>query len=147
KASKMDIQINIIGFDVDNEADRQLIEVAKNWREAMGNTTWRFWVVGNANNINWDSVDMSQQLQGLYNKNITARNRESDRINTALNKLLENRMFDLDKKSAISNILFKRSDNMRVYSETIWNTKHQEIFDTADRLKKIIDDVTKDLDL
>ncbi|MGV3466871.1 MAG: vWA domain-containing protein, partial [Heyndrickxia sp.] len=135
KASKMDIQINIIGFDVDNEADRQLKEVAKagggeytsvrtkqqlddevakNWREAMGKTTWRFWAVGNANNINWDSVDMSQQLQGLYNKNITARNRESDRINTALNKLLENRMIDLDKKSAISDILFKRSDNMRV---------------------------------
>lgn len=168
KASNMNIQINIIGFDVDNEADRQLKEVAKagggeytsvrtkqqlldevakNWREAMGKTTWRFWVAGNNNNINWDSVGMSQQLQGLYNNNITARNRESDRLNTALNKLLENRLIDFEKKSAVSNILFKRSDSMREYSDTIWKTKHQEIFDTADRLKKIIDDVTMDLDL
>jgi len=168
KASNMDIQINIIGFDVDSEADRQLKEVAKagggeytsvrtkqqlddevakNWREAIGKTTWRFWVVGNVGNINWDSVGMSQELSGLYNKNITARNRESDRINSTLSKLLEETIIDLDKKSAISDILSKRSDNMRVYSESVWNTKHREIFDTADRLTKIIDGVTKDLDL
>lgn len=168
KKAKMDVQINIIGFDVDNKADRQLKEVAKagggeytsvknkqqlddeitkSWKESMGKTTWRFWVAGNHNNINWDSVGMSNQLRKLFNNHITSRNRELERMNEALNQLLEDKIIDLDTKSATSDFLFKRHEAIKNYADTIQNEKHTEIFDTAERLKKIIDRITKDLDL
>lgn len=168
KKAKMDVQINIIGFDVDNEADRQLKEVAKagggeytsvknkqqlddeitkSWKESMGKTTWRFWVAGNHNNINWDSVGMSNQLRKLYNNQITSRNRELDRMNKALNQLLEDKIIDYDTKSATYDLLFKRHEAIKNYADSIQNDKNTEIFDTADRLKIIIDRITNDLDL
>lgn len=168
KNSNMDIQINIIGFDVDSKADQQLKEVAKagggeytsvknkqqldneitkSWKESMGKTTWRFWVVGKSNNINWDSVRMSQELGKLFDNHITSRNREFERMNNVLNKLTEEKQMDINTKSAISDLLYKRLESIKEYSDDIQSEKHKEIFDTANRLKKIINNITKDLDL
>ncbi|RWR07298.1 VWA domain-containing protein [Siminovitchia fortis] len=168
KKSMTDLQINIIGFDVDNEADRQLKEVAsagggeytsvknkqelddeitKNWKESLGKTTWRFWLAGNINNINWASVGMSNELRGLENNHITSRNREHDRMKAALNELLSSDLVDLDTKSAISDILFERTNAIKDYADGIKSEKHNEIFDTAESLKEKVDHVTKDLDL
>lgn len=168
KKSLTDLQINIIGFDVDDEADRQLKEVAnagdgkytsvknkqelddeitKNWKESMGKTTWRFWLVGNSNNINWASVGMSNELRGLENNHITSRNRELDRMNAALNELLSKDLVDLNTKFAISDLIYERTNAIKEHADSIQSEKHNEIFDTADDLREKIEHVTKDLDL
>ncbi|VEF46262.1 D-amino acid dehydrogenase, large subunit [Bacillus freudenreichii] len=168
KKSMTDLKINIIGFDVDDEADRQLKEVAnagdgeytsvknkqelddeitKNWKESMGKTTWRFWLAGNVNNINWASVGMSNELKGLENNQITSRNRELDRMNAALNELLSQDLVDLDTKFAVSDLIYERTNAIKEHADSIQSEKHSEIFDTADSLKEKIDHVTKDLDL
>ncbi|GIN91567.1 hypothetical protein J6TS1_15270 [Siminovitchia terrae] len=168
KKSMTDLQINIIGFDVDNEADRQLKEVAsagggeytsvknkqeldeeitKNWKERLSKTTWRFWLAGNINNINWASVGMSNELRDLENDHITSRNRELDRMNAALTLLLSNDLIDFDTETAISDILYERTAAIKDYANEVIAEKHNEIFDTADSLKEKVDHVTKDLDL
>lgn len=168
KSSIKNLQINIIGFDVDDEADRQLKEVAsagggeytsaknkqqlddlisKNWKEAMSKTTWRFWVAGNHNNLNWTAVGMSNELRSLQNTNIQSRNRELDRFNKALNMLLEEDIVELTPKFEISDLIYKRANEVKEYSDSIQSAKHKEIYDTLDRLREIIDKTTKDLDL
>lgn len=168
KESMTNLQINIIGFDVDNEADRQLKKVAdagggeytsvkskqelddqitKSWKESFGKTTWRFWLVGNKNNINWASVGMSNELRGLQNKHITSRNRESDLMHAALNELLVEDLVELNTKFEIADLLYERTNAVKEHTDEIWSGKHDEIFDTADSLREKIDNVTKDLDL
>lgn len=168
KNSLTDLQIHIIGFDVDDEADRQLKEVAragggeytsvknkqeldeqvtKNWKESMGKTTWRFWLAGNINNINWASVGMSNELRGLENNHITSRNRELERMNDALNKLLADDLIDLNTKTAISDLIYERVDVIKEHADAIKSEKHHEIFDIAESLKEKINHVTEDLDL
>ncbi len=168
KKAMTDLQINIIGFDVDNEADRQLKEVAsagggeyksvknkqeldeeitKNWKERLSKTTWRFWLAGNINHINWASVGMSNELRDLENDHITSRNRELDRMNAALTLLLSNDLIDFDTETAISDILYERTAAIKDYANEVISEKHNEIFDTADSLKEKVDYVTEDLDL
>ncbi|MGE6257674.1 hypothetical protein ACQKCU_07135 [Heyndrickxia sporothermodurans] len=161
----MDVQINIIGFDVDDEADRQLKEVAeagggeyttvsnkqqlndeitKSWKETIGKTTWVFWNVGNINNINWDSVRMSQQLSEMFNKHIDSRNRERNRMNAAVSKLEENKLIDFDVHNKISEILSRRENIIKNYGDKIDKDKNNEIFEIADGLKKKVDQMTED---
>lgn len=168
KNSLTDLQIHIIGFDVDDEADRQLKEVAragggeytsvknkqeldeqvtKNWKESMGKTTWRFWLAGNINTINWASVGMANELRGLENNHITSRNRELERMNDALNKLLEDDLIDVNTKMAVSDLIYERTNVIKEHADAIKSEKHNEIFDTADSLKEKINHVTEDLDL
>ncbi|MBS4174897.1 VWA domain-containing protein [Bacillus sp. FJAT-49736] len=166
KSSEMDVQINIIGFDVDGEADRQLKEVAnagggqytsvknkqqlneevtKSWKERIGSVTWAFWAVGNTSNLAFEQLGMANKLQDLYSKSIDSRNREFERMNNALNKLYEDNLIDSNTKRAIDDILFKRIDNMREYADKVERTKHQEIIDTGKRLQQIVDELTKNL--
>lgn len=168
KKSMTDLQINIIGFDVDNEADRQLKEVAsagggkytsvnnkqeldeqitKNWKESLGKTTWRLWLAGNINDINWASVGMSNELRGLQNNHITSRNRELNCMKAALSELLSNDLVDLNTENAISDLIFERTDAIKEYADGVHSEKHDEIYDTADSLKEKADQITKGLDL
>lgn len=168
KASVTNLQINIIGFDVDDEADRQLKEVAeagggeyssaqnkqqlddsitKSWKENIGQVTWMYWNVNNTNDINWSSVNMSNKLRELQNDEITARNRELERMKTALNKLEEIELIDSNLKSEILDLLYERTEIIKKYAEQIIGEKHDEIFDTADRLKNTLEKITDDLDL
>ncbi|NBJ71098.1 MULTISPECIES: VWA domain-containing protein [Clostridia] len=168
KKTITDLTINIIGFDVDDKADRQLKEVAqagggeyqsvknkqeldqqitKNWKESMGKTTWRFWSSGNINDINWASVEMSNNLMSLVNKHNDSRNRENNRMMGALNELVDVKIIDDDMALAISDLLDERTSVIQEFAERISTKKQDEITQTADELKEKIDYITKDLDL
>ncbi|WP_339160842.1 VWA domain-containing protein [Siminovitchia sp. FSL W7-1587] len=168
KHSLTDLQMNIIGFDVDDEADRQLKEVAnagggkytsvnnkqeldeevtKSWKESMGKTGWRYWFSQNSHSTNVSSVRMASELRGLQGDYLTSLNREHDRMKTALNELSDEDIMDLDTKLAISDAIDERTKTVKEYADSVRQEKHREIFDTADSIKEKMDHVTKDLDL
>lgn len=164
----MDVEVHIIGFQVDTEANQQLKEVAeagggaytsvdnpqqldeevmKSWKETISKTTWRFWSAGNHNNLNWDSVGMSTDLRNLYANFQSVKDQEFWRINNTLDRLLEKEIITFEQKGEIQDLLKKRKEAITEYTSAIYDEKDKEIFDEADRLKEMIDKITEDLDL
>lgn len=168
KEAISELQVNIIGFDVGSKEDQQLKEVAKagggeysavsnkqelsdeitnKWKDNMSKTTWRFWFAGNLNSINWASVGMSNELRSLQNQFINRRNAERDLMTSVLNELVEKEKMDLDTNSSVIDLLYEREEALKEYGDGILNEKHEEIYDTADSLKRKLKHVTEDMDL
>ncbi|WP_442636763.1 vWA domain-containing protein [Rossellomorea marisflavi] len=163
KEDNTDVQVNIIGFDVDSKADDQLKNVARagggeytsvktkqelkdietSWKDSISEGTWIWWKSGNFSNNIWTSVDHYNNLRDLYSSYLTMRNLEHDRFLDAVNALVDDELIDLDKKQEILTILDERNQKIKDYMSGLESDKKDEIEETSDDLKKKVDEIEK----
>ncbi len=163
KEDNTDVQVNIIGFDVDSKADDQLKNVAlagggeytsvktkqelkdieTSWKDSISEGTWIRWKSDNFSNNIWTSVDYYNNLRDLYSSYLTMRNLEHDRFLDAVNALVDDELIDLDKKQEILTILDERNQKIKDYMSGLESDKKDEIQETSDDLKKKVDEIEK----
>lgn len=163
KEDNTDVQVNIIGFDVDSKADDQLKNVARagggeytsvktkqelkdietSWKDSISEGTWIWWKSGNFSDNIWTSVDHYNNLRELYSSYLTMRSLENDRFLDAVNALVNDELIDLDKKQEILAILDERNQKIKDYMSGLESEKKDEIKETSDDMKKKVDEIEK----
>ena len=135
KADNTNVNINIIGFDVDSEADEQLKNVAEAgggeyssvktkqqlseienvWKEAINKNTWRWWAVHRFSDNVWTTVDHYNALRDISSTYQSMLQNEQTRMTQTLN-LLEKEKLSLIQRSALPSL--HSSMTVRRKSET-----------------------------
>ncbi|CAN7233548.1 vWA domain-containing protein [Rossellomorea sp. LjRoot5] len=167
KADNTDVKINIIGFDVDSEADGQLKKVAeagggeyssvktkqqlseiKNvWEEAINKNTWRWWAVHRFSDNVWTTVDHYNALRDISSTYQSMLQNEQNRMTQTLNRLEKEKLIDSEKRSAISTLLDDRQDKIRNYLNDLGSAKHEEVKTVSDELDERLDAIKKQVGL
>ncbi|WP_155922202.1 vWA domain-containing protein [Bacillus sp. EB01] len=161
------VKINIIGFDVDSEADKQLKQVAEAgggeyssvktkqqlaeikdvWKEAVSINTWRWWAIHRfADNV-WTTLDHQNAVGDLKSKYFTLFKNEDERIRTARERLEEEGLIDPLMQNAITQVLNDRNDKIQTYMGDLSTRKSDEIKTTSDELSKKLDAIEKQVGL
>ncbi|KPL59056.1 vWA domain-containing protein [Rossellomorea vietnamensis] len=163
KADNTDVKINIIGFDVDSEADEQLKKVADAgggeyssvktkqqlseienvWKEAINKNTWRWWAVNRFSDNVWTTVDHYNALRDIVSTYQSMIRNEENRMIQTLNTLEKEELIDSEKRSAISSLLDERQEKIRNYLNDLESTKHKEVKTVSDELDKRLDAIKK----
>ncbi|MGM0841382.1 MAG: vWA domain-containing protein [Bacillota bacterium] len=159
KADNTNVKINIIGFDVDTEADEQLKKVAEAgggeyasvktkqqlseienvWKEAVNKNTWRWWAVHRFSDNVWTTVDHYNALRDIVSTYQSILRNEQKRMIQTLNLLEKDDLIDSEKRSAISSLLDDRQEKIRNYLNDLESTKHDEVKTVSDELDKRLD--------
>ncbi|MCA1061576.1 VWA domain-containing protein [Rossellomorea aquimaris] len=159
KEDNTNVKINIIGFDVDTEADEQLKRVAETgggeyssvktkqqlseienvWKEAINKNTWRWWAVNRFSDNVWTTVDHYYALRGIVSTYQSMLQNEDNRLSQTLNQLEKDSLIDSEKRSAISSLLDDRQEKIRNYLADLESEKHEEVKTVSDELDKKLD--------
>ncbi|MHA7137782.1 vWA domain-containing protein [Rossellomorea arthrocnemi] len=159
KADNTNVKINIIGFDVDTEADeqlkkiavagggeyssvktkQQLSEIENVWKEAVNKNTWRWWAVHRFSDNVWTTVDHYNALRDIVSTYQSMLRNEQNRMIQTLNRLEKDDLIDSEKRSAISSLLDDRQEKIRNYLNDLESTKHDEVKTVSDELDKRLD--------
>ena len=163
KADNTNVKINIIGFDVDSEADGQLKKVAEAgggeyssvkskqqlseienvWKEVINKNTWRWWAVNRFSDNVWTTVDHYNALRDIVSTYQTMIRNEENRMIQTLNRLEKEELIDSEKRSAISSLLDDRQEKIRNYLNDLESNKHEEVKTVSDELDKRLDAIKK----
>ena len=159
KADNTNVKINIIGFDVDTEADEQLKKVAKAgggeyssvktkqqlseienvWKEAIDKNTWRWWVVNRFSDNVWTTVDHYNAIREIFSTYQSMRQNEQNRLIQTLNRLEKEKLIDSEKRVAISSLFDERQEKIRNYMNDLESKKREEVKTVSDELEKKLD--------
>lgn len=161
------VKINIIGFDVDDEADKQLKQVAeagggeyssvktkqqleeiKNvWKEKININTWRWWAIHRfADNV-WTTLDHNNAVNRLMGQSFTLRKNEEKRFKDLLERLVKEGIIDDKNKNAVSKLLWNRDDKINTYFSDLDKKKSDEIKAKSDDLSEKLDAIKKQVGL
>lgn len=162
-ADNTNVKINIIGFDVDTEADRQLkavadagggeyssvktkqqlAEIKDVWKEAININTWRWWAVHRfADNV-WTTLDHYNAVGKINSKYNTTFENERKRITEALDRLEKEEFIDAVQRNALNQVLRDRDDKIRTYMNDLDSKKRDEIKTKSDELSEKLDVIKK----
>ncbi|WP_179884757.1 VWA domain-containing protein [Bacillus sp. AFS015802] len=159
KADNTNVSINIIGFDVDTEADEQLKKVAEAgggdyssvktkqqlseiesvWKEAINKNTWRWWAVHRFSDNVWTTVDHYNALRDIDSTYQSMLRNEQNRLTQTLNRLEKEELIDSEKRSAISSLLDDREEKIRNYLNDLESAKREEVKTVSDQLDERLD--------
>ena len=159
KKDNTNVKINIIGFDVDSEADEQLKKVAESgggeyssvktkqqlseiknvWKDAINKNTWRWWAVHRFSDNVWTTVDHYNALRGIVSTYQSMLQNEQTRMIQTLNRLEKDTIIDSEKRSAISSLLDERQEKIRTYLNDLESTKHEKVKTVSEELDKRLD--------
>ncbi|RHW35755.1 VWA domain-containing protein [Neobacillus notoginsengisoli] len=166
-ADNNNVKINIIGFDVDSEADKQLKAVAEAgggeyssvktkqqlaeikdvWKEAVNINTWRWWAVHRfADNV-WTTLDHNNAVGKINSKYFTIYKNEDKRIRAAVDRLRDEGLIDSKGQNGITQIIRDRDDKIQTYMSDINSTKRDEIKTKSDELSEKLDVIKKQVGL
>lgn len=155
--SNIKAKVNIIGFDVDDEGQIQLKQVAeagggeyatvrskeeleetilKKWRPSMGTLAWI-----HTEKVNpWDHLAEMKRFDEDYDRFNQASYRERDRISTAISYLRNEQLIDQEKAEEVSKIKDEMYEVRRQYSSDLRETKFAEMQAEVDRISQKVDE-------
>ncbi|OCA85771.1 hypothetical protein A8F94_12930 [Bacillus sp. FJAT-27225] len=161
------VKINIIGFDVDSEADKQLklvaeagggeyssvktkqqlAEIKDVWKEAVSINTWRWWAIHRfADNV-WTTLDHQNAVNALKSKYFTLFKNEDERIRAARERLEEEGLIDPMLQNTITQVLNDRNDKIQTFMGDLSTKKKDEITAVSDELSDKLDAIEKQVGL
>ncbi|KAB8127657.1 VWA domain-containing protein [Gracilibacillus oryzae] len=156
--------VNIIGFQVDQEAEAQLTKVADagkgeyyaaNNEEDLLSTIEYEWLPSTLDLV-WapvnktpDGFDITYERQEVDELSYGLRDsmkRENHRFETVLDLLLEDEMITESVKQQIEEILSKREEEIKAWNEDLRETKRDAVVNKADEIKAKVDAWVKEME-
>ncbi|WP_078412852.1 vWA domain-containing protein [Priestia abyssalis] len=155
--SNIKAKVNIIGFDVDDEGQTQLKQVAeagggeyatvrskeelketilKKWRPSMGTLAWI-----HTEKVNpWDHLTEMKCFDEDYDLFNQVSYRERDRLSAAISYLRNEELIDQEKAEEASKIKDEMYELRRQYSSDLRETKFAEMQAEIDRISQKVDE-------
>lgn len=149
QADNIKAQVNIIGFDVDDEGQNQLKQVAeaskgqyatvsdksdletlilKKWRPTIGQLVFTNGPIG------WDYLDVRHSLDDLYEPLSYAAERELSRLRASIKILKNEKMITPDQATELNELAEKMYDTKFKEFNGIFEKKRQEMDAAADEI-------------
>jgi Ca-activated chloride channel homolog len=163
--SNIQAEVNIIGFDVDNEGQQQLKAAADAgggafrlvnttqeletgfddiWAKMGYQNSWNWWAVGNRADVVWATVDMKRDLRNLWFDRSDKINHMSERMSKAGAVLMEQKKFkgedQWDAQMEYNELYRNRSEKIREYLDEKASKVSDELEKQNDELNKQIND-------
>ncbi|HWO98169.1 MAG TPA: VWA domain-containing protein, partial [Bacillus sp. (in: firmicutes)] len=155
--SNIKAKVNIIGFDVDDEGQMQLKQVAEagggeystvrskeeleetileKWRPSMGTLAWI-----HTEKVNpWDHLAEMKRFDEHYDQFNQASYRERDQISAAISYLRNEQLIDDETYAEVSDIKDDMYELRRQYSSDLRETKFAEMQAEVDRISQKVDE-------
>lgn len=151
-------KVNIIGFDVDDDGQKQLQEVAdagdgiyatvrdkseletevlKKWRPTLGQIVWTQGVTLN------DTVDAMQRMNNIYNPLYYASDREKGRIKNAIYFLSDKELISHEAKSYVLDMADQMSAIRESHFKEIKEKKDEETWAASEEINAKVEEWKK----
>ncbi len=157
--------VNIIGFDVGNEAQQQLKAVAeagggeftnvksgeglvdaalKNINEAVREAGNNIWSALEKTDINWDKIDKNNELNDISSEFRDLVNRESRLYNRAIQLLVQTEQIDEETENELKQLIDDRSNKLSEFNdnkfEELKSLMEEEYEKTINRLDELMEE-------
>lgn len=163
--SNIKAEVNIIGFDVDNEGQQQLKAVAEagggefqsvssqkelfdevdsNWSKAMHDASINWSSSMDSSSVNWSSSGKGHSMGKVHSKILDSISDEFELLRTVKRDLYDKEKMSNEEFIKLDKLLLDRYTTLREYSSEKHDARQEELNQETDRVLKLIDEYAED---
>ncbi|MBH0176143.1 VWA domain-containing protein [Fictibacillus sp. 23RED33] len=163
--SNIKAEVNIIGFDVDNESQQQLKAVAEagggefqsvssqkelfdevdsNWSEAMHDASINWSSSMDSSSVNWSSSGKGHSMRKVYSKILDSLIDEFGLLRSVKMELYKKEKLSKEELEKLDDLISERNKTLKEYASQKHDARQEELNQETDRVLKLIDEYAED---
>ena len=163
--SNIKAEVNIIGFDVDNEGQQQLKAVAaagggefqsvssqkelfdevdSNWSKAMHDASINWSSSMDSSSVNWSSSGKGHSMRKVYSKILDSLIDEFGLLRSVKMELYKKEKLSKEELEKLDDLISERNKTLKEYASQKHDARQEELNQETDRVLKLIDEYAED---